>query len=350
MKTKSKIAFFTFILIFLLGVKGAKAHDEFTKLIKKEYAINQDAQITVNNRFGKIECTDWEKNAVSFEVKITVTAANQEEANKMFDRINIDFLDSPSQVSANTTIKETRFHGKSNFSIDYKINIPVTVNLDLTNKFGDIFLNELQGKCRINIGYGDLEINKLDNSDNLLDIQFGDAKVKWIKGAVVILKYSEMDLDYAGSLRLNSKFSDLVARKIISLNVDLEGGKLNMDNSSAIDSRSKFSDLEIQRVEQSINLDIQYGSCEIHEMPAEYPDIKIVNKYGDVSITLNNKAKYILDADLKFCDLDFPEENAKINFRSVSPTKNSYRGVVGGKDSPSGNIFIRSEFGNVSLK
>ena len=350
MKTILKITFFILAFIFLLGLKGAKAHDEFTRVIKKEFAINPDAQITINNRFGQVHCANWEKNSVSLDVTITVTAADQEEADKKFKRISIDFTDSPSSVTAVTNMEEFKNSGRSRFSIDYMINVPVTVNLDVTNKFGNIYINELQGKSRIDLSYGNLEAKKLGNSDNLLDIKFSKARVNWMKGAVLSLKYSEMNLDYAGSLRLDSKFSDLDAEKIIVLNVVFEGGKLNMENSSAVDSRSKFSDIDIQRIEQSLNLDIQYGNCEVHEMPADFTSVNIRNKYADVSIRLSDQAKYSLEADLKFCELEFPSDKAKFSFRSTTNTSNSYKGIVGGADAPVSKVVVHSEFGNVSLK
>ncbi|MCX6305772.1 MAG: DUF4097 family beta strand repeat-containing protein [Bacteroidetes bacterium] len=350
MKTIIKITFFILVLILLLGIKGAKAHEEYTQVIKKEYAVNPDAQLTVSNRFGKVHCANWEKNAISIVVTITVTAADQEEADKKFRRISIDFAGTPSSVSAITNMEEMKNNGRGRFSIDYMINMPVTVSLDITNKFGDIYINELQGKAKINLGYGNLEANKLGNSDNLLDIKFSKARVNWIKGAVLSLKYSEMSLDYAGSLRLDSKFSDLDAEKIIALNVVFEGGRLNMENSSAVESKSRFSDIDIQRIEQSLNLDIQYGKCDVHEMPADFTSVVIRNKYGDVSIGLSDQAKYTLDADLKFCELDFPADKAKFTFRSTTPTANSYKGIIGGVEAPVSKVFVHSEFGKISLK
>ncbi len=350
MKTLLKIAIFTLMFLFLLGIKGVKAHDEFTKVIKKEFAINPDAQLTISNQFGKVHCTNWDKNFISIEVTITVNASDQDEAVKRFNRISIDFSDSPSAVSAITSFQEGKSSGKGRFSIDYMINMPVTISLDITNKFGDIYVNEVQGKSRMNLSYGNLEAKKLGNSDNLLDIKFSKARVNWIKGAVLTLKYSEMTLDYAGSLRLDSKFSNLDAEKIIALNVVFEGGKLNMENSSAVDSKSRFSDIDIQRIEQTLNLDIQYGNCDVHEMPADFTSVNIRNKYGDVSVGLSEQAKYSLEADLKFCDLDFPSEKAKFSFRSTSPTANSYKGTVGGTESPVSRVIIHSEYGNVSLQ
>ncbi len=350
MKTAIKIALFTLMMIFLLGIKGAKAHEEFKKLIQKEFQVNADAQLTINNRFGKVHISNWEKNVIAIEVTITVEAADQEAADKKFNRISIGFTDSPSQVSAITKLDDGKGSSKGHFSIDYMVNMPKTNNLDVTNKFGDIFINELMGKTRIDLGYGNLEAKKLENPDNLLDIKFSKARINWITGAVLTLKYSTMTLDYAGSLRLNSKYSDLDAEKIIALNVVLEGGKLNMEKSSAVESKSRFSDLDIQRIEQSLNLDLQYGNCDVHEMPADFTSINIRNKYGDVSIGLSEQANYTLEADLKFCDLDYPENNAKFSVRSTSPTVKSYKGIIGGTENPTSKITVKSEYGNISLK
>jgi hypothetical protein len=350
MKIVLKISLFILFFVLLLGIKGVKAGDEYTKTVKKEFNINPDATITINNKFGKVQCTNWDKNVVAIEVLITVTASDEEGAERQFKRISIDFTGTPEAVSAVTTIDPKGGPKKGGFSIDYNVSLPASVNLDLTNKFGDIFINELNGKGKINLGYGSLDIKKLGNSDNLLDIKFSKARINWIKGAVVILKYSEMDLDYAGSLRLDSKFSDLDADKIIALNVNFEGGTLNMENSSAVDSKSKFSDLKINRIEQSLNLDIQYGSCDVREMPVEFTSVNIRNKYANVSIGLPKQAKYSLDAELKFCDLDYPAEMARFSFRSVENTGKKYKGVIGTtEETPSSKVVVRSEFGNVSL-
>ncbi len=350
MKTTLKIVFFTLMFIFLLGIRGVKANDEFTKKIKKEFAVTADPLLTVSNRFGRVQCTNWEKNSISIEVTITVTASDQEEADRILRQITVDFTDSPTAVKATTNLQDSRGQGKGKFSIDYVISMPVGASLDLTNKFGDIFVNETQGKTKITLGYGNLEAKKLANSDNTLDIKFGKARVNWMKGAVVSLKYSEMHLDYAGSLRLDSKFSDLDAEKIVALNVAFEGGKLDMERSSAVDSRSKFSDIRIRRIDQSLNLDIQYGSCEVREMPADFTSVNIRNKYGNVTVGLSDQARYTLDAELKFCNLEFPSEKARFSFRSTSSTENIYRGNIGGGDNPSQKVTVHSEFGNVRLK
>jgi hypothetical protein len=351
MKTVSKISLVILLATLVIGLKGSNIN-EYTRVIKKEFKVNPDAQLTVSNKFGRIHCTNWEKNVVAIEVNVVVEAPNDNSAAKMLEKINVNFSNTSSLVEAATVIDDMNNSGRSKFQVDYTINFPSGMSIDLTNKFGDIYINEVLGKARINLSYGSLDVNKLDNSDNLIDLKFcGSSKVRSIKGAVVNLKYSTMDVDYAGSLRLDSKYSNLNANKIIALNVSFEGGSVDIKNSSSIESRSKFSDIDIDRIEQSLNLDIQYGSCKVRSMGADFTSINIKNKYADVDIHLPESAVYSLDAALKYCELRFPEGNSNLNYRSVTPTSSEFRGLVGSRDAkPKASVVVRSDYGSVSLR
>ena len=264
MKTVIKITLIILLAGLAIGMKGAGIN-EYTRVIKKEFNVNSDAQLTVSNKFGRIHCSNWDKNMVGIEVKVVVDATNDNTAAKIFEKINVNFSNTASTVEATTVFDEINTSGRNRFQVDYTINLPASMGLELSNKFGDIYINEASGKTRINLAYGSLDVNKLNNSDNLIELKFcNSAKVRSIKGAVINLKYSTLDIDYAGSLRLDSKFSNLNANKIIALNVSFEGGAVDIKNSSTIESRSKFSDMDIERIDQSLLLDIQYGLSLIH--------------------------------------------------------------------------------------
>jgi hypothetical protein len=338
-------------VLFLSGIiSNASALDEYTRVIKKEFSVNPDAQLIIDNSFGNIHCNNWDKNLVQIEVSITVTAPDENSAGRLFDKILVNITGSSSEVEAKTIIPEGGFKGRSKVKIDYTINMPTTINLDLSEKFGDIYINELGGKGKINLGYGNMEAGKFTNSDNYFDIKFSNANISSMKGAVVNLKYSQMELGYAGSIRLDSKYSNLDADKIISLVMNFEGGKLDVEDGSAIEGKSKFSDLNVTRLQQSLTLDIQYGNCDIDEMPADFTSISIKNKYGNVDIGLPSAANYTLDAEMKFCELGFPEEKADISQRIITNTSKLYKATIGKENAPVSKVFVRSEFGNVSLE
>ena len=338
------------LLIFILFPGRVSAHDDYTKVIKKEYTVNPNAQVILENKFGQIHCNNWDKNMVSIEIRITVTASSLEKANKLLDLVNIASEGSPSKVETRTVFDKEGFSGNSKVNVDYTVNMPATVELNLTNNFGDVFLNELSGKGNFNIAYGNVEINKLMNSNNVIDIKFGKGDIHYITGAMVALKYSELKVEYAGSLYVDSKFSNLEGNKIISLSMGFEGGKVDVENSSVVTGTSKFSDLSFSHLDKKIDLDIQYGNCDIDQIAADFTLVSVRNKYGSVTVNIPSGSSYRLDAELKFCDLDFPDDQANFTQKIIGNTSKSYRAIVGKNPNPEAKVIVRSEFGNVSLE
>jgi hypothetical protein len=349
MKTSAKLFLLT-LLLSISGIPGLMAHDQYSRVIKKEYPVNPDAQLVISNQYGKIHCSNWDKPVIAVEIVLSVEASNEQAAQKLLNNITVEMTSSPSLVSIKSSIDKGGVSGHSKFNVDIDVRLPSGINIDFTNKFGDIELDVVDGKSKINLSYGNMEINKLNNSDNLLDVKFSKANVRSMKGAVVLLKYSELEAGYAGSLRLDSKYSNISADKIVSLTGTLEGGDVEVTNSSAVDVKSKFSDLSFTKIETSLDLDIQYGSFETEEMPATFSSININNKYGDVSIGLSKEASYDLDANLKFCDLDFPSDKASFTQKIKTNTSKSYKATVGSNANPSSKVTVNSEFGNISFE
>ena len=147
-----------------------------------------------------------------------------------------------------------------------------------------------------------------------------------------------------------SKFSDLKGNKIVSLDISFEGGKLEVENSSSITGKSRFSNLSISHLDKKIDLNIQYGNCEVNQVAADFTLININNKYGDVKVDIPSEASYILDAELKFCDLDYPDDRAEFTQKITTNTSKSFKATIGKKQNPKSNVIVRSEFGNVSLE
>jgi hypothetical protein len=338
-----------FSVIFILFPGRSSAHDESTKIIKKEYTVNPDARILFDNKFGQIHINNWDKNLVTIEIRITVAASNQAKADRLLDLVTIASEGTPSSVQTRTILSKD-FTDNTKISVDYTVSMPSTVMLSLTNKFGDVYLNELTGKGNFEVSYGNLEVNRLMNSDNVININFGKGDIRYITGAMVTLKYSELNVEYAGSLFVASKFSNLEGNKVVSLSLNFEGGKVDLENCSVVTGSTKFTDLNFSKLDNKIDLDIQYGNCDVSDIIPDFKLISIRNKYGNVSVGIPSTASYTLDASLKFCDLDFPEDRADITQKLSTNTSKSYKATIGKKPNPESKVIIRSEFGNVSLE
>lgn len=336
------------LIAFLVAPTASNARQKngLKKIIKKEFTVSPDATLRLNNRFGDISCTIWSKNEIAIEVTISVETTSETVAEKIFSKIDIAFKGSDSQVEAVTNLAKG-LDPKGHFSIDYQVMMPSSVSLDLRNKFGDVMIKELNAKSAIRVEYGKASLGRLNHGDNILEVAFGSATVESMKGAVVMIQYSRMRLDYAGSLKINSKYSDIQAGEVIMMEGTFEGGTIDLDRASVLTLETRFSSFNIGSVKQKINLDTEFGSFKVETVTPDFKSLVVDNQHGSVEIGIPKEMSYTLDAESKFGSIKFPKTNASFSILTVSGQDEQYKGTVG--TSPTATIKIRNEFGSIKL-
>ena len=338
------------ILLSALLSLQLQAADEFTKKISKSFDVNKDATLSVKNKFGKVQCENWDKNSISIEVTITVQASSQEKANKYLDKIKIEITGSSSLVTAITSMEDNLFDkGNNEMSIDYMINIPGTINVELTNKFGDIILSEVGGTSIIDLGYGTIDAKKLLGNTNKLDIEFSDGYIGYIKSANMDLKYSELKIDEVSDMTVESKFSELNIGKIDVLTLETGYDDDFVGYVRNIDIEADFSDVEVRTVEQTLTANFDYGELKVKEVGKSFKLIDITNSFSDANIGFNTEASFRINATVKMGDLTYPQDRAKLSVVEMSYTSNKYEGLIGGNTDTQSKVMIDSQNSGVTL-
>ncbi|MFC2102367.1 hypothetical protein ACFLS7_05185 [Bacteroidota bacterium] len=336
-----------FVLQFIPEANYAMQKDGMTKVIKKEFQVRSDAKLKLNNRFGDITCTLWDKDVIDIVVTISVDTKSETSAEKIFSKIDISFNGSESEVEVATKLAKN-LNSKGHFSIDYKVMMPKSVSLDLINKFGDVMISELNAKSAIRVEYGKAALGKLNHGDNLLTIAFGSASVESMKGAVVMIQFSKMRIDYAGSLKINSKYTDVNAGEVVVMEGKFEGGTIDISQASVLTLETKFSSFTVGSVKQKINLDAEFGSFNVKTVNAGFKSLAVDNKHGSVEVGIPETIGYTLDAESHFGSIKFLKTNNSFSTLNVTGQDEVYKGTVG--DAPTANVKIRNEFGSINLK
>ncbi len=122
----------------------AETSGDFEKKIEQEYPISADGMVEIANKYGNVDVETWSDLKVRIVVTIKVDARNQERADQVFDRININFSNTASLVRASTEINTAKnwsrwFSNNSDkFEISYHVYVPESINVDIENRFGAI--------------------------------------------------------------------------------------------------------------------------------------------------------------------------------------------------------------------
>ncbi len=133
MKSIYKITLLFLIFPLIASATIDEKKHEKSKTIKKECKVNADAKISIDNKYGNLNITTWDKNQVEIEVTITVKGDDLDSVEDKLSSINVDFEISSSLVYAKTKFDKSRnswsLWKKSNqisYQINYNIKMPKT--------------------------------------------------------------------------------------------------------------------------------------------------------------------------------------------------------------------------------
>lgn len=348
MKTTKTISSFILPAVFML-IAFAGFSQEASKSINKTFMVNQDATLSVDNRFGKIHCNVWDKNEISIEVKITAIAPNQKIAEQMVANVKIDISGNASKVTAITSMQDkTSTSGKTSINIDYTINMPRTLNLQLSNKFGDIYLDENTRSSQILLEYGNLQVNNLAGEDHQLIMKFSKGRLGVAENLNLEMNYSELNCNEIADLVIDSKFSTFEIENVGKIRHDSQYDTNRFGDSKSFTSVAKFSTINIGSVSDLLDLDLRYGGCTVKEIGPGFSQIVISNSFGNIDLRFDPEISFMLDAESSFGEVSFPR-SSDVVVEEVSFTGKTYKGTVGKQGKSSRKVTITTRNGDVNL-
>ena len=298
--------------------------DKQVKTYSKTYTVDAGTKLDINNRYGKVTVNTWNKNEFKVDVQIQVTADKADDTRKFIDRISINDSKQGQVVSFKTNIATDVFGSSTSsrkIEINYVVYMPAQNALDITNKYGNVELPDLDGKLVINCAYGSLQAKSLSNPANQIKVSYGDARI----GS---LKATDLDISY-GSLVLGS--------------VD----KLNAD--------VKYSSAKIGKITTSGILNVKYGTgVQISNLDDNMKNLSVISKYSNIKLGLNDDEDADFDVTVHYGSFNYGNHPVNISKtensegKQFNPTK-TFKGRVG-KGNVAKVININSSYSSVKFE
>lgn len=345
MKTLKFIAALFMISILSAGVTAVA--EEQVKEYNESWPASGISTLEMVNKFGEIRINNEGGSEITIDVKVTVEAANEKKANELLDKIEVEFSKSGSTLKAITKI-ENNFKSQKRFSIDYVVNIPSDKNLNITNKYGNTFVNSLTSDGYFNIKYGNLSANELQTpeSGNLkLDMAYGNANIGSATNLKALVSYSPLTIEEINTLKLESKYSTIEIEEANHIQIESKYDKFRFEEVESVTATTKYSHIKIGELTTSLKIEAGYGGVTVGEVSNNFEFINITNSYGQISLGLD-EASYMLDANCHYCGIDYPRDNFSGNRIKENHTS-TVKGKVG--DGSGGKIMIKSRYGEIKL-
>ncbi len=372
-KYKYRAMLLLVLSISWLGLFAATSTEkvDVTKRVTKEFVSNASTTLDVSNLYGKITLKTWDRSFVHIDALVTVKSNSKSKAQEKLDEIAIILKQAGNNISAVTEISSassswwSSWWNNSNnvdIEINYTIQLPENLKINLENKYGNIYLPDYKGKTSIILKYGNLEGRNIDN-DLLLELSYGKATMGSVTNIVGDIAYSDYRGIHSNTVKITSKYSKIILDDVKTMTSSSKydhyklGDVASLTMTGAYDDLQissltsgtvnvKYSGVEISSLSNILNMDISYGSLVISNLKTSFKSMNISTSYAPIKLQGMVASKVVIDG--KYCDVntgaDFIQKTKSSEGSSIS--------LVGYKISErtSAQINITSKYGDVILK
>jgi hypothetical protein len=353
--TLHKILFFLSVLpmIAVANPNHGKDRYEKSKTINKEFNVNANALLKINNKYGNVDVISWNENRVVIEVKITTSGNNESKVIAKLNEISVDFANSSSQVYAKTIFEKSSGWGNNNsnvnFRVDYKVKMPITNQADFTNDYGSISLNELKGKAAINCDYGKIIIGSLFHENNSINIDYtNNSTITFINGGDVNADYSELTIEKAKRIDLNADYTKSTVENVEDLNFNCDYGKLDIGNANKIFGDGDYLTMNFDTVFKDLEVIADYGNFRLNKLKNGFSNLKVNADYTGVKIGIESGAAFDFMIKTGYGGFDMDIDNASYAKKIVKSNSKYFEGFVL-KENSNSKVEITTSYGGVTI-
>jgi len=324
-----KIYFYSIVAITTCLAMGMNAYGQGKKL-EKTYRWTYQANEDVNFAFKNYDCDltihTWDKTEIEYVMSLDATLKTAEDAKRLDGFIeDLKFSHSAGSVQFDNrfwtskkvilgrktmTLKGERTIRFTEFKMKGEIWIPENCNINLSSKYSEIEVGDLNGRVNLDL-YNDKLYGGSVNSNMKIAAKYSTLEFTNMKDIDADLYNTTIEAGDIGSLRVTSKYSKFKAGDAGKVDIDAYNDKYSLGSTGDIRFIDKYSDLMAEQTEHA-ELDCYNSTVNITRVE----DVDLKSKYGsyeftearNLNIATAYNDKYILDSlgtlnisDSKYC-------------------------------------------------
>jgi hypothetical protein len=319
------------------------------KELNHTFKVNANDQLQIENRYGNITITHWDKKEVAIQVIVESTARSESEAQKGLDRVDVELRQSGNTVYGITLLKIQADRNDNRININYYISMPSKLSASLSQKYGNINLpDKNEGEYKMEVKYGNIVAGSFTAP---LSIEAGYSNIK-----LEDVKNLQLDVAYSGNvainngdiMRIDSKYSNLNIRNISQLIIDKKYGNLQVQNVDKMSIDVKYSQCSVGRIKDELNVQsLSYSTLTVKELSTGFSRVRAESHYGNLNLSISSNASFKVNAkSIKYGAADI--KGFKITDTSIENKVDYYYQINGGSSS-SVIDFEGNNYGNLHI-
>jgi hypothetical protein len=310
------------LLLAIAIISGLYAFGQNGETTTEQYKFKRANLLKIDNTFGNVSVTTYSGAEINVRIDVIIDTKNKADAAKVREKINIRTSESQGIVSLVTENKINGMKTVRSFEINYTVQLPEKVALDVRNQFGDVLVSNIAAPLKLNVQHGDATVNTATGASNEFRVQFGDLRIESASGAEINLQHG-----------------------------DLHGGAL-----TNIDLDHQFGDGKIENLSGENQVKIQHGDFVVDQLANQLKTLDIDAQFSSVELGNITASSYKISLDGSFTTFSWDGvlSSRKGGITVISERKETNRRTAeletGGSSTPLNTIVINAQHSNVKLQ
>jgi len=331
--------------------------------LSKAFRINNSSVIDINNKYGDISIEKWEKDSIKVDIFIRVSEKSNDKLKKKMNDIRFDLTQSGHFIVVNTIVgdnknmifsefnklKESIGVGESQVEINMKVKVPNNLELKISNKFGNVYIDDYSGDMSINVANGKLKAHDLTGYVNM-KISFGDANINTLSSGAIEVYYSDLNLGSAQKLRITSKTSDVTISEIEQLIVNSSRDTYKIRMINDFETESSWTDFTINEFRNKSDIRMNFGDITIDKIKNTFQNIYIDARSSKINLCFDRLIDINFDITTNQ-NMNLPTE-AKIDKKEQVDSKEKtvrYLGRTGNIKTEAPKLILKNTSGEINI-
>lgn len=346
------------LTLIIISFQSISSQEKIGKEVHESFSVGNNTNLQIENKYGNIDIRNWDKNSIDVLVQIKLFNASDKKAAELLEMININTYTEGDKIVFITEFDDniskglTHFNdGDKKFEVNYIVNMPHTVPINLNNKYGNIFIDKLSSVSVIEVKYGKLKANNIASvqKDPMTEINLGYAEgiiesCSWLK---INIKYSKIEIAESKALIFVSKYSKIFIDRGSSIVTESKYDAYEVGAIANFVTEAEYSNFKFKSIGKKLHTETSYSEIKVGYMPASFELVKIVNRYGSYNIGIEDGASYQIFGLAKYGNIIFPD-NSRVN-RFQETTELKVDGQVGSNANSKSKVDIDTKYGTVKL-
>ena len=327
---------------------------------RKSFPVKTGNVLRLSNKYGDVNVITGKGDSLIICSTVTIIQEDKDLREKSMKMVTVNIEKLSDTINVSTGYDKKFFNeeirqGRTSFSVDYLVKVPVFMDVSIADEFGNVSVEELSGSLNIRLSQGILSIKKLLRGNlkpiNTVYVDHGKVTIDefdWL--TLNLLNCPSVNLGKGKALNLNSAISKIYIEDVSSLLCSSKSDSYNISSVNNIISESTYSEFEVGNLITMLKSKITYGSLRIHEMNKGFSGIDITSTQARLTLLIGQSGSFLTDINVNDGQVEFPSEKYPQIIKTDSNYSTNYIGIAGPDKQTKSLIKIKASGGRVTIE